>query len=149
MSDSMGDGGWRGRGRGVAAPAIAALGLALACLSFVAAGIAEETGRVLYLRYCASCHGVSGTGDGPAASAFRARPTDLTGLAARAGGRFPFADVMASIDGRRFIAAHGSREMPVWGERFRAELEGAQHPERTTLLREQAIVDYLATMQRK
>lgn len=111
--------------------------------------LASETGRTLYVRYCASCHGVAGTGDGPARSAFKTPPTDLTGLAARAGGTFPFAEVMKAIDGRRQVAAHGSREMPVWGERFRGELEGKSHPERTTLLMEREIVEYVATLQRR
>jgi hypothetical protein len=28
------------------------------------------------------------------------------------------AEIAASIDGRTVVSAHGSREMPIWGERF-------------------------------
>jgi len=35
-------------------------------------------------------------------------------------GPFPAAEIAASIDGRTVVPAHGSREMPIWGERFGA-----------------------------
>jgi mono/diheme cytochrome c family protein len=118
-------------------------------LAFSNPASAEEAGRALYLRYCASCHGADGAGGGPAAAAFTEPPTDLTALAARAGGRYPLADVMASIDGRRQVAAHGSREMPVWGERLRSELEGKPYPERTTLQTVREIAEYVRALQRR
>ncbi|MBJ3763335.1 cytochrome c [Maribius pontilimi] len=37
-----------------------------------------SSGRVLYQENCASCHGISGRGDGPLASSLSRRPTDLT-----------------------------------------------------------------------
>ena len=40
---------------------------------------------------------------------------DLTTLARRDDGDFPIAAVTEIIDGRIFIAAHGNREMPIWG----------------------------------
>jgi mono/diheme cytochrome c family protein len=74
-----------------------------------------------YLQYCASCHGVSGKGDGPAAGALTPQPTDLTRLAASAGGELSQADLRQAIDGTRSIRAHGDSKMPVWGEVFRPE----------------------------
>jgi mono/diheme cytochrome c family protein len=79
---------------------------------------AAEKGKVIYERYCASCHGLSGRGDGPVAPDLRVTPADLTRLAAKAGGRFPFEDVRRTIDGRNTPRAHGSSDMPVWGEVF-------------------------------
>ncbi|MGZ8443641.1 MAG: hypothetical protein ACXW6K_06520 [Candidatus Binatia bacterium] len=35
---------------------------------------------------------------------------------------------MATIDGRPLVRAHGDRDMPVWGEIFRSEVEGKKYP---------------------
>ena len=67
-------------------------------------------GAALYARYCASCHGADGRGDGPAAASLTPPPTDLTRLGT--GVR----ELMGAIDGRRTIRAHGTAAMPVWGE---------------------------------
>jgi mono/diheme cytochrome c family protein len=70
--------------------------------------------------YCASCHGKTGKGDGPAAAALKVRPPDLTSLARRNGGVFPRDRVLAVVAGTgQPAAAHGSSEMPVWGPIFR------------------------------
>lgn len=81
-------------------------------------GTADETGRSLFLTHCARCHGSSGRGDGPAADTFKTRPTDLTRLAAANGGVFVADRIQRVIDGRG-VKAHGSIEMPVWGDVFR------------------------------
>jgi hypothetical protein len=47
------------------------------------------------------------------------KPADLTTIARRNGGRFPFWGTMRIIDGRRTTRAHGSATMPVWGQVFR------------------------------
>ena len=75
-------------------------------------------GKQDYLRYCATCHGLEGHGDGPVASALAPKPPDLTLIATRRNGAFPMKDLAATIDGREQPAAHGKRDMPVWGERF-------------------------------
>lgn len=72
-------------------------------------------GSEMYKTWCASCHGISGKGDGPAASALKTRPADLTQLAKKNGGKFPTEKVRSYIDGTAAVDAHGSREMPVWG----------------------------------
>ena len=45
-------------------------------------------------------------------------PPDLTGLTASHGGSFPRRYVLDVIAGRQTPRAHGTREMPVWGDRF-------------------------------
>ncbi len=79
---------------------------------------AAKRGRALYTQYCVSCHGSSAKGDGPAASALKAAPADLTDIAKRYNG-FPEEKVMDFIDGEKYAVGHGSREMPVWGKRLR------------------------------
>ena len=77
------------------------------------------TGRDSFDRYCASCHGVDGRGGGPAASALRNPPPDLTTLARRNGG-FPRELVAAFVEGTdRLSLTHGSGDMPVWGRTLR------------------------------
>jgi mono/diheme cytochrome c family protein len=83
--------------------------------------VSAQRGKELYSEYCASCHGVSGKGDGPAASALKISPADLTALAARNNGQFPSLRVMQAIKAGPSVPAHGSRIMPVWGPIF---LEG-------------------------
>jgi mono/diheme cytochrome c family protein len=80
-------------------------------------------GRDLFRFYCATCHGTTATGDGPAASALKNAPPNLTLLARRSGGVFPRERIRATIagdDSLKPASAHGSREMPVWGPIFRA-----------------------------
>lgn len=77
-----------------------------------------DPGKVEYDTSCALCHGLSGKGDGPYKSSLTKAPVDLSQLAKKNGGVYPFDRVYAVIDGRANVAAHGSREMPVWGKRY-------------------------------
>jgi len=79
---------------------------------------AAAKGKVIYQRYCASCHGREARGDGPLAPDLRVPPSDLTRLAEKNAGRFPFDRVARSIDGRQTTRGHGTPDMPVWGEIF-------------------------------
>lgn len=124
--------------------ALAAGLLALGCSSRYAE---EPSGREVYLRHCASCHGEAGKGDGPVAASLRRAPSDLTTIARRAGGRFDEVKVMQVIDGRTLVAEHGSRAMPVWGAVFEAELEGEPYASYTSLLRSRNLTDYLRAIQ--
>jgi mono/diheme cytochrome c family protein len=76
-------------------------------------------GAEMYLNYCASCHGLDGTGAESASLAVKNHGIDLTTLAQRNHGRFPSARVRAAIRGEMRVAAHGSKNMPVWGSAFR------------------------------
>jgi mono/diheme cytochrome c family protein len=77
-------------------------------------------GQEMFRADCASCHGLDAKGGGPAAGALKNKPTDLTQLSKRNGGKFPSARVEEAIQGNSLIPAHGSREMPVWGDAFRS-----------------------------
>ncbi len=104
-------------------------------------------GAALYLENCAACHGATGLGDGPVATSMNALVPDLRRIAERNGGSYPRAAVFAMIDGRAVAAAHGTREMPIWGAQFRAmEGEGPQ-AERDAVRRIEALVEFLERIQ--
>jgi mono/diheme cytochrome c family protein len=83
-----------------------------------AENLSEYTGAELYQRFCASCHGARGLGDGPVADSLKGMVPNLTRIARRHGGVFPADWVRRIIDGRTVQRPHGSREMPVWGFEF-------------------------------
>jgi mono/diheme cytochrome c family protein len=85
---------------------------------------AQEIGKREYLNNCAVCHGVLGKGDGPLAAQLTKWPADLTTIEKRNAGVFPFDRIYEVIDGREAIAAHGPRDMPVWGDRYSADAAG-------------------------
>jgi len=111
--------------------------------------VLAEMGAESFPRYCGSCHGIRGEGDGPTVSALRTRPADLTRIAARRGGSFPAGEIARFIDGRFTLAAHGSREMPVWGERFGEAVPEASVAEEITRGKIAVLVEYLKSIQRK
>ncbi|MFZ0774698.1 MAG: cytochrome c [Candidatus Sulfotelmatobacter sp.] len=76
------------------------------------------SGKDMYTAYCAVCHGTDGKGGGPAASALKATPTDLTLLSKNNGGKYPALKVTSAIRGTNDLPAHGSKDMPIWGELF-------------------------------
>ena len=54
------------------------------------------SGEVMYRQFCAACHGAHAQGNGPAAPTLKRQPPDLTTLAKRHGGKFPY-DYVSSI----------------------------------------------------
>jgi hypothetical protein len=70
---------------------------------------------------------------------------NLRSLAQRNGGEFPADAVAAYIDGRNLKAAHGDRQMPIWGDVFRGVEQTT--PERTVRRRIAAVVDFIAALQ--
>jgi len=92
----------------------------LSCLAAQAHAVelSSYTGAELYQRFCASCHGKTGTGDGPVASSLAVVTPDLTRIAKRHGGNFPAERIYQIVDGRLTRPPHGTRDMPVWGWEF-------------------------------
>lgn len=136
-----------------------------ACWSFLALGLwlagplfAEEddanattkenyVGSDLYRVYCASCHGVSGKGDGPLAIQLRFRPPDLTLISKRDDGKWNADKVARMIDGREPVKGHGGPDMPVWGDAFKSTSKGKD--EESVKDRVQALVAHLASLQER
>ena len=103
---------------------------------------------------CAACHGVKGKGDGPIAGVLTVKPADLTRIAERNGGVFPDERVFRMISGLDMPDAHGTREMPVWGDLFLGEalensvsIEDAQDAAAQVTERINRLVAYLKTIQ--
>jgi mono/diheme cytochrome c family protein len=140
------------------------LALALGVLLFGGSGpaLSEETqaeesdadvllaraGEESYYQYCASCHGAKGEGDGPASPALRTQPADLTRIAKRRKGEFPEYEISQFIDGRNYVQAHGSREMPVWGVRFGENIPDSVARDEIVRGRLVILVEFLKSIQR-
>ena len=107
------------------------------------------SGKDLYQRFCASCHGAEGRGDGPAAASFKVEVPDLTLIAHRAGTAYPRERVIRIIDGRYILGAHGSRTMPVWGEELSRLEIGNPDAERATRVVIDRIADYVGQLQKQ
>lgn len=104
------------------------------------------SGKQTYMKYCAACHGDVGNGMGPAASALKKPPPDLTTLAKRHAGKFPEEYVAEIVRFGKPIQAHGSSDMPVWGPIFNVH---DKFNEVAVRRRIKNLCDYLATLQEK
>ena len=104
-------------------------------------------GKGMFANYCAACHGADGKGNGPAATALKKKPADLTALSAHNKGVYPAEDVVRYIKGVDQVAAHGTRDMPVWGSIFKS----MQSPDDTAMIdiRVNVLSEYLKTLQTK
>ncbi|HXW13558.1 MAG TPA: cytochrome c [Terriglobia bacterium] len=101
-------------------------------------------GALLYRYYCATCHGPAGKGNGPAAAALKTPPADLTVLAKNNNGKFPELKVQYILENGTDLAAHGSKDMPVWGPIFRT-----MGPDYLRHQREVNLARYLKSIQEK
>lgn len=106
-----------------------------------------DSGRALFLTYCASCHGTDAQGSGPVADSLKARPPNLTHFALNNHGVFPVERLHRVVDGRdQSVRAHGSMEMPVWGDAFRKRDGLSDEAARARI---DAIVLYLGLIQER
>ena len=112
-----------------------------------APNVSAASGKEMYNAYCAACHGADGRGNGPAASAMKTPPTNLTILSVQHNGRFPEAAVQQAIKGDPAMpSAHGSKDMPVWGPVFTMMGQGGAAQAQ---LRVRNLTQYIASLQRK
>jgi hypothetical protein len=93
------------------------LTLAVASALAVPAAAAAQTtaGEIEYQQACAACHGAAGQGDGPVADYMSVPVPDLTKIAERRNGAFPYQELMQMIDGRnaeRSARARTARRCP-------------------------------------
>lgn len=103
-------------------------------------------GKLEYETHCAVCHGLKGKGDGGVAQYLTVKPADLTQISKKSGGKFPFWRVYRTIDGRDPVKAHGTKEMPIWGDRFLKEASDVEHKVTGRIFE---LVHYLESMQEK
>lgn len=103
------------------------------------------SGKEMFNEYCAVCHGHDAKGDGPAAPALKKVPADLTQLTAHNKGKFPDARVAGFIEGDDKLDAHGTRDMPMWGNVFKSMAGG----DATTRMRVANLTAYIKTLQAK
>ena len=82
------------------------------------ASTSPASGKEMYTAYCAVCHGTDAKGAGPAASALKTAPANLTLLSKNDGGKYPAMKVTSAIRGSNDLPAHGSKDMPIWGDLF-------------------------------
>lgn len=116
---------------------------------------AQSVGEAEFMNSCASCHGPDGTGGGPMAGFLSGSLPDLSVLAEANGGVFPISRVYSVIDGTQTSGPHGSREMPVWGNRYFVRGAESANPdfraeqaEVFARFRVLALTEYLATLQK-
>ena len=138
--------------RGLAACALAALALLAAPRAALAHGSHAGVirGSVTFQMHCAGCHGLKGHGDGPRAADGLARPSDLTRIAERHGGRFERGDVAGWIAGPTRVDAHGDADVQAWAAQgLRAGPAGPAEGEGGAGVspRMKELLDYLQHMQ--
>lgn len=108
------------------------------------------SGEADYLNYCASCHGVTGEGNGPVAGSLKNRPPDLTYLHQQeSDGAFPYKRVLSIIEGDpdhdKNLRTHGPADMPVWGKVI---YEDSGQSEAQTKARLRALTNYIKSLQK-
>jgi mono/diheme cytochrome c family protein len=130
-------------------------GATMLCVSGSALSQAKyDFGKREYGANCAGCHGMSGRGDGDYKPWLTKSPTELHTLSKNNGGVFPVERMYQVIDGRQFVPAHGSRDMPIWGEVYRAKagesyMDVPYDPEAFVRTRILALIDYIHRLQVK
>lgn len=122
---------------------ISHLVLVFLCIIFISHAYASELteiddlvieGQKEFQQSCAVCHGADGKGDGPYSIALVFKPADLTKLLIKNEGHFPFLETYLIIDGRDMLKQHGTRLMPIWGDRYSQEAWSAVSPEYSNTL---------------
>jgi mono/diheme cytochrome c family protein len=131
--------------------AVAGFTFAFSTLTF-AADI--SIGHYEYDRNCIMCHGATGRGNGWLAGFLRQPISSLTRLKRKNGGVFPAERVHQVIDGRKEVALHGPRDMPVWGEVYSTRARralgpgyGAREADEVVQGKILSLVDYISGLQ--
>lgn len=104
---------------------------------------AAHQGGLIFERYCTSCHGASGVGDGELAANLDEPVPDLTRLSARYGGEFPWDAVLNSV--AKGTPGHDTPDMPAWTEVFdRTQGTEASSPEEAV----ERVTQYIRSIQK-
>ncbi len=91
----------------------------------------DSIGKMEFQSNCAACHGMGGRGDGPLVEFLKQTPPDLTQLSKRYNGVYPQKKVYEWIRDVNQKRAHGTQEMPVWGDRYAREIMMTYGPDYT------------------
>jgi mono/diheme cytochrome c family protein len=118
------------------------------CTEAAAQVFDEYSGAETFDRFCASCHGEQGRGDGPVAVGLPITVPDLSLLRKRQGDRFREATLRRIIDGREIVIYHGTRYMPVWGYEFWVEEGADEEAEKRVEVIIANLIDYIESIQR-
>ncbi len=129
-------------------------------LSAGTAGYAQEEmgsdtiGKIEFQKNCAACHGKGGKGDGPLIEFLKQTPPDLTLISKNNGGVYPQEKVYEWIRDTKKIRAHGTDEMPIWGDRYSRDIIEFYGPDYTgpgSSVRQRILelVFYIGTIQQK
>jgi hypothetical protein len=136
--------------------AIAVLTLGVIGNAGIAYAQKGDFGESEYNSSCAVCHGPLGEGNGPYVSLGYGIASDLTTLAKRNNGVFPFQRVYEFIDGRRMVRTPGAKDMPIWGSRYmplnpEGYFVGPDYfnPEAVVQVRILALTEYIYRLQAK
>lgn len=109
-----------------------------------------DLGAQVYAEACATCHGAGAQGDGPMAGALAIKVPDLTTLASRNGGQFPWLATLHMVDGRTGLRGHGG-PMPIFGALMKGDTVAVDAEDGSPVIvskRVLAVVDWLASVQR-
>ena len=108
-----------------------------------------DSGAQMFKSYCASCHGVTGKGDGPAVEFLKTTPPNLRTMAQRNHGKYPATKVASMLHFGPGTQAHGALDMPTWGPLFRSlDSEPASHS-RMAELRVYNLTGFIESIQEK
>lgn len=135
--------------RGSRVPRALALGVAACVTVATAARAADHPGKAAFDQYCASCHGTAADGTGPVAGEMKVAPPDLRKLGQKYGMPLPQPKLREFVDGREMLRAHGTSNMPVWGEQL---VHNVPPTANTTFFKRGTIIvvlDYIETLQLK
>jgi hypothetical protein len=84
-----------------------------------------DIGGLEFEVHCAIWPGMYAKGNGPYVSSLKFAPPNLTLIARNNASAFPADNIIGVIDGRAQVKSHGSRDMPIWGDRY--AISGAEH----------------------
>jgi len=110
-----------------------------------------DLGKREFDNNCASCHGVTGKGNGSLGEFLKRSPPDLTMLAKKNNGVLPMSRMYEVIEGSN-VPSHGSRDMPIWGRDYRikdAEYYGDVNYDAEALVRARilSLLEYINRLQ--
>jgi mono/diheme cytochrome c family protein len=104
-----------------------------------------DIGREEFQESCAACHGADASGRGELANKLVKPPKDLTMIAERNGGTFPFWMIFDIIAGDTTVEGHDSSQMPLFSQRMRGQESTGVFP--PAPLRVLGLTHYLESIQ--